>query len=62
VEDDTNQRRKDWTWYFHYCKYYITGNTSIVNITILVLPVLRQAASYYPKVAARKVAARKVVC
>jgi hypothetical protein len=39
VEDDTNQRRKDWTWYFHYCKYYITGNTSIVNITILVLTV-----------------------
>ena len=26
-----------------------TGITSIVNITILVLPVLRPAASYYPK-------------
>jgi len=31
------------------CKYYNTGNTSIVNITILVLPVLRPAASYYPR-------------
>jgi len=31
------------------CKYYNTGNTSIVNITILVLPVLRPAASYYPE-------------
>ena len=35
-------------WYFQYCKYYNTGNTSIVNITILVLPVLWPAASYYP--------------
>ena len=24
-------------WYFQYCEYYNTGNTSIVNITILVL-------------------------
>ena len=36
-------------WYFQYCKYYNTSNTSIVNITILVIPVLRPAASYYPK-------------
>ena len=35
-------------WYFQYCEYYNTGNTSIVNITILVIPVSRPAASYYP--------------
>jgi hypothetical protein len=35
-------------WYFQYCKYYNTSNTSIVNITILVIPVSRPAASYYP--------------
>jgi hypothetical protein len=35
-------------WYFQYCKYYNTGNTSIVNIKILVIPVSRSAASYYP--------------
>ena len=34
-------------WYFQYCEYYNTGNTSIVNITILVIPVSRPAASYY---------------
>ena len=34
---------------FQYCEYYNTGNTSIVNITILVIPVSRPAASYYPK-------------
>jgi hypothetical protein len=36
--------------YFQYCEYYNTGNTSIVNITILVIPVSRPAASYYPNV------------
>jgi hypothetical protein len=36
-------------WYFQYCEYYNTGNTSIVNITILVIPVSRPVASYYPK-------------
>jgi hypothetical protein len=35
-------------WYFQYCEYYNTGNTSIVNITILVIPVSRPVASYYP--------------
>ena len=35
-------------WYYQYCEYYNTGNTSIVNITILVIPVSRPAASYYP--------------
>jgi hypothetical protein len=35
-------------WNFQYCEYYNTGNTSIVNITILVIPVSRPAASYYP--------------
>ena len=35
-------------WYFQYCEYYNTGNTSIVNITILVIPVSWTAASYYP--------------
>ena len=30
-------------WYFQYCEYYNTGNTSIVNITILVIPVSRPA-------------------
>ena len=35
-------------WYYQYCNIYNTGNTSIVNITILVIPVSRPAASYYP--------------
>jgi hypothetical protein len=35
-------------WYYQYCEYYNTGNTSIVNITILVIPVSRPVASYYP--------------
>ena len=34
--------------YYQYYKIYNTGNTGIVNITILVIPVSRPAASYYP--------------
>ena len=37
-------------WYYLYCNIYNTGNTSIVNITILVIPVSRPAASYYPNI------------
>ena len=42
-------------WYYQYCKCNITILVflvlySVVNITILVIPVSRPAASYYPKI------------
>ena len=37
-------------WYYQYCNIYNTGISSIVNIIILVIPVSRPAASYYPHI------------